>query len=173
VFIKMDLDKDNAINEKTAEDNLLLNHGLNTRQKLFADAYLETGVIAEALKASGYNGTGRHVQANRLLNNAKVKDYLEKRGKYVQERVSQVAIVNGIHKESILLKAWSIVNDTTTKNADRIASLALISKILGICKPETVQNTTIWQELVQSSTIEPIKYTKPTVISDCNTTSNE
>lgn len=153
--------------------NNRLTDDLTHKQKTFLDAYLEYGSQAEALRHSAYTGKNSSITASRFLKTQKAQSYLEKRGKIVEERLNSQAILLGINKESILTKAWDIVNKVDTKNADRIQSLALISKILGICKPETVNNLTFMQELIQTSNQEPIQYKKPIVISPCDTTSNE
>lgn len=54
--------------------------GLTPKQKAFADNYIECGNAAEAYRKAGYkNYKSASVEANKTLNNPKIKKYIKKR----------------------------------------------------------------------------------------------
>lgn len=143
---------------------------LNPKQRTFLDCYIETGDTLTATKKAGYSVKGYSVNANRLLNLPKCKDYLEKRGKIVEDHLKSIAILNGITKENTLMELWSIVKNSK-KDSDKVASASQISKMLGWTK-EAEQKTTFFQQIIQESSSNDIQYKKPTVISPCSTDTN-
>jgi len=57
---------------------------LTLKQKAFADYYIETGNATEAYKKAGYkNYKSAGVEANKTLNNPKIKGYIEERMKSI------------------------------------------------------------------------------------------
>lgn len=63
---------------------------LSPKQKAFADYYIETGNATEAYKRAGYkNYKSAGVEANKTLNNPKIKLYIDERMKEIEnERIA-------------------------------------------------------------------------------------
>ena len=60
---------------------------LTPKQKAFADYYIQTGNATEAYKMAGYkNYKSAGVEANKTLNNPKVKSYIDERMKVAETK---------------------------------------------------------------------------------------
>ncbi|AUN23732.1 terminase small subunit (plasmid) [Clostridium botulinum] len=60
---------------------------LTNKQKAFCDYYIETGNATEAYKMAGYKiYKSAGVEANKTLNNPKIKEYLDKRLKPLDDK---------------------------------------------------------------------------------------
>ena len=120
---------------------------LTSRELRFIQSYIETNNQSKSAIKAGYSANGAHVTGYRLLRKphiqAVISSELEKREKHVQE----VANLNNINKETILLRQNEIAK-SAKRESDRIAADALICKILGICKPDTVQQVSIYSQLL-------------------------
>ena len=58
--------------------------GLNSKQKEFADNFIELGNQTEAARLAGYKQP--HVQGSRLLKNDRVISYIKQRTKQTEEK---------------------------------------------------------------------------------------
>jgi len=60
---------------------------LTPKQRAFCDYYIETGNATEAYKKAGYkNYKSIGVEANKTLNNPKIKQYIEERFKSLEDK---------------------------------------------------------------------------------------
>ena len=59
---------------------------LNPKQKAFADYYIECGNATEAARKAGYKEKYAGTNANKLLKNTKVSQYITERMKAVEEK---------------------------------------------------------------------------------------
>lgn len=59
---------------------------LNERQKRFADLYLELGNASEAARQAGYSEKTAGYNTAKLLNNIKIKEYIDERLKQLEDQ---------------------------------------------------------------------------------------
>lgn len=60
--------------------------GLNQRQKLFADEYLISGIAYNAALKAGYSENYAKTRAHKLLENDRIKSYIEERMKELEKK---------------------------------------------------------------------------------------
>lgn len=69
---------------------------LTERQRKFAEFYFELSNGTKAAKLAGYNESGAHVEASRILKIPKIKEYLaelhQERRERVQSRLASMAV---------------------------------------------------------------------------------
>lgn len=58
---------------------------LTEKQKRFADEYIKTGNATQAAIEAGYSSRYTHTNANKLLQNTTIKDYVSKRLKQIED----------------------------------------------------------------------------------------
>lgn len=59
---------------------------LTTKQKMFADEYLVSGNATQSAIKAGYSEKYAHTNANKLLQNTTIKNYLEEKLKEIESR---------------------------------------------------------------------------------------
>ena len=120
---------------------------MNEKQKRFADEYIRTGNIAESYRLAYQNVTKEttaSVNGNRLLKNAKVKAYIDKRLDDLrkesiaeQDEVLQylTSVMRGEHTEQTLRGVGDgiqRIDDIEVDAAKRIKAAELLGKRYGI-----------------------------------------
>lgn len=97
--------------------------GLNEKQKRFADYYITSGNATESYKKAGYiaKGNSAEVNANRLLSNAKVAEYIEERNKALE--------TNRIANMTEVKEFWTnILRNEEVEFKDRLKASEYIAK---------------------------------------------
>lgn len=96
---------------------------LNEKQKRFADYYIESGNATESYKRAGYiaDGNAAEVNANRLLRNAKVMEYVKERNKSLEsDRIADMTEVK---------EFWTnILRNNNIEPKDRLKASEYIAK---------------------------------------------
>ena len=93
--------------------------GPTEQQKLFIDNYLKNRKKNQTKAAieAGYSKKTAHVQANQLLKNPLVLEYLEKREKQLEKELKREFFFDAIDARKVLS---DIINNPKSKDADRI-----------------------------------------------------
>ncbi|MET1928429.1 MULTISPECIES: terminase small subunit [Enterococcus] len=93
--------------------------GPTEQQKLFIDNYLKNRKKNQTKAAieAGYSKKTAHVQANQLLKNPLVLEYLEKREKQLEKELKREFFFDAIDARKVLS---DIINNPESKDADRI-----------------------------------------------------
>lgn len=93
--------------------------GPTEQQKLFVDIYLKNRKKNQTKAAidAGYSQKTAHVQANQLLKNPLVLEYLEKREKQLEKELKREFFFDALDARKVLS---DIVNNPDSKDADRI-----------------------------------------------------
>ena len=111
---------------------------LNRKQSRFVEEYLldprHNGKNA-AIKA-GYSCKRAAQQAVNLL-------ALEPIKKRIAEEEKQVSLRNKITQEYFIIKLKGIVEETTSKNSDKVSALTLLARVTGHIKENTPENKTM------------------------------
>lgn len=94
---------------------------LTIKQKKFADIYLETGNATKAAIEAGYNSKYAATNTNKLLNNTKIKNYIDTRLKELDDE----AIAK---QEEILKTITAIMRNKNYKAAERLKAAELLMK---------------------------------------------
>lgn len=128
---------------------------LKDRYLIFAEAYIETQNATESAKRAGYSPHTAHVQGNRLLKNAKIAEYIEKRmndkkaeaiwnADQVLEFLTKVA--SGQIQETIPVGAGGglqVLQDNVPQMKDRVKAAELLGKRHALFTDKTSNNTEI------------------------------
>lgn len=104
---------------------------LTPKQQCFADEYIRTGNATQAAVLAGYSRKYTNTNANKLLHNTAIHDYIDKRNAAILNR--RIASIEEI-KES-----WTaIMLDDGIKTCDRLKASELLAKSYGVFldKPE-------------------------------------
>lgn len=98
--------------------------GLTQRQKKFCDEYMLCGNATQAAIKAGYSDKYAGQNADKILKNTNVKEYLS----YFQKQVDQTAI-----KSVEEVQRWwsSIIDDTEEGTKDRLKASELLVKSKG------------------------------------------
>lgn len=98
--------------------------GLTKRQKKFCDEYMLCGNATQAAIKAGYSDKYAGQNADKILKNTNVKEYLS----YFQKQVDQTAI-----KSVEEVQRWwsSIIDDTEEGTKDRLKASELLVKSKG------------------------------------------
>lgn len=93
--------------------------GPTEQQKQFVDIYLKNRKKNQTKAAidAGYSQKTAHVQANQLLKNPLVLEYLEKREKQLEKELKREFFFDAVDARKVLS---DIVNNPESKDADRI-----------------------------------------------------
>lgn len=125
--------------DKKAGVNMAKNeryNDLTPKQRLFAETYFEISNGTKAAISAGYGEAGAHTEANRLLKNVKIREYLDEMAQQRRERVllkmsamSEKALKNlfdlaqNADSEQVRLQAnKDLLDRTGFKPADKIES---------------------------------------------------
>ncbi len=146
-------------------NNLLLK--VDDRKRKFILNYSDTISKYQLCKIAGYSLKNPSQQCRALLSNPIVAQAIALQEKKRVNVLLKEANLLGINRESILLKTKEIVDSKDSKNADRLASLALQAKILGLTKDQNINQTTIFGAIMQQSKPSNVVYDdeKPTTCS--------
>lgn len=113
---------------------------MNLRQKKFADEYIISGNASKSALKAGYSEKYAAVNADKLLKNTKVKEYIEERIKKIdkktiakQEEVLEylTAVMRGEKKDVVLYGTGNGMQAKTTldvANKERIKAAELLGK---------------------------------------------
>jgi phage terminase small subunit len=124
---------------------------LSNREKEFVLNYSLAKSKTALLKQCGYSVKNPTTQVNRLLSKVKIQQALLEHDKLVKERLTQSIKLNAINRENILIKCQEIIDKEGVKEGDRLTSLALQSKILGLTKDQPTVNIPIFSQFNQSN----------------------
>ena len=106
---------------------------MNERHIAFAEEYLVNGMNATQAYQKAYPTAAQgtcEVNGSRLLNNTKVQEY-------IKANQAQTAQRNQITKEEILNVVISIMNNDSSRDADRLKATEIIMKALGYNEAKT------------------------------------
>ncbi len=105
-------------------ETTLNKHGVNERQRKFAEFYAENPNATEAAKLAGYSEKTARSQGQRLLTNVDI----QKRIRELQEETARERIASMIQTKVF----WSeIMSDTTQKTSDRLKASELLARSAG------------------------------------------
>lgn len=104
------------------------------KQERFCDEYLIDLNATQAAIRAGYSEKTARAIGQRLLTNVDIQ-------KYIQEQQQSTRKKNGIKRDDIITElkrlGFADINTENIKPADKIKALELITKLLGLDKPET------------------------------------
>ena len=110
--------------KKLTKDELAKKYGLNEKQQLFCEYFLETNVAVQsymkAYPASNYQAAGAN--SNRLLKQDKVKAYLEVRTEQIKS-IPDIAT-----SEDVLKRLTILAFDNELKPSEQLKALELLGK---------------------------------------------
>ena len=121
---------------------------LTRRKKLFIDEYIISLNATESAKKAGYSERTAYSQGSRLLKNVEVKTEIDR-------IMNASAKENKITKDNALKKLWDIVNDSNSKEADRIRAIEVISKLRKWTKEANINPMAIFQQIQAKETEKP------------------
>lgn len=98
---------------------------MTARVKKFCDEYLVSGNATDAAKKAGYSQKTGYSQGQRLLKNAEVSEYLEKRMQELQS--AKIASA-----EEVLQYITSVVRSENEETKDRLKASELLAKRYGM-----------------------------------------
>lgn len=107
---------------------------LNPKQKAFADYYIECGNATEAARKAGYKEKYAGTNANKLLKNTKVSQYITERMKAVEEK--RIATGDEVLKylTSVMRGEEKDQFDLDASLQDRTKAAELLGKRYGLFK---------------------------------------
>lgn len=113
---------------------------LTPKQQAFADYYIELGNASEAARKAGYSKTYATTHVYKLLENARIKSYIEKRMDEIKsERVADqqevmeylTSVMRGEHQEEVLRgigEGAQTIDNIDVSAKDRIKAAELIGR---------------------------------------------
>ncbi|WJY27463.1 terminase small subunit [Sporosarcina trichiuri] len=113
---------------------------LTVKQQKFADYYIETGNASESARKAGYSKTYATTHVYKLLDNARIRDYVDKRmAELASERIADqteilellTAIARGQVTEEVLIgtgKGAQTITDMDVDASNRIKAAELLGK---------------------------------------------
>lgn len=123
------------------------------KQKKFADEYLKTGNIYQSAIAAGYSHNYAKGNGKYLLDNERVKAYIEERLKEIDSKMIAeqkevleylTSVLRGEEKDEVLTNVGDVV-EVKVNNKDRIKAAELFGKFYGT-----------WTEKVDLSVNKPV-----------------
>lgn len=140
---------------------------LTEKQKRFANYYIETGNATESYKKAGYkNYNSNGVEANKTLNNPKIKAYIEeilknKDKKRIASQDEVLELLTTIARGEMQEESFAVVGGiegsyiekvkTQVKPKDRLKAAEMLAKRYGLDKPKSVlQDNNIEIEMVDA-----------------------
>ena len=78
---------------------------MNERQKLFADEYLISGIAYNAALKAGYSEKYAKTNSHKLLENTRIKAYIEERMKELEKKKNQDGYMTKPYSQSLIFKS--------------------------------------------------------------------
>lgn len=92
---------------------------LNAKQIIFVQEYLKSGNGTRAAIAAGYSENSAESQASRMLRNAKVRQYLDKKEQNLDKDLREMFVDEAVNAFKVLR---DIMNKDEAMDKDRIAA---------------------------------------------------
>ena len=112
---------------------------MRPKEARFVEEYLKDFNQTKAVIRAGYavkNDNVAHVIAQRLLQKATVRKYLE-------VKQEELAARNDIAQDFLVIRLKSIIENVQTKPGDKIRALTLLARITGFFKDEPLAQQTV------------------------------
>jgi phage terminase small subunit len=92
---------------------------LSPKQLIFVQEYIRSGNGKQAAIAAGYSSNSAESQASRMLRNAKVKQYLDKKEANLDRDLREIFVEDAVKAYNVLLE---IMNDPSAQHKDRLVA---------------------------------------------------
>lgn len=125
------------------QEVICLSKKLSLKQKKFADEYIICGNATQAAKKAGYSKNYANTNVPKLLNNPKIKSYIDKRLKEIDDELIAdqkevlkylTSVMRGQTSDETLMSVGDFVQEKTeirVSSKDRIRAAELLGKRYG------------------------------------------